>query len=78
MTEGKSNTNEPKRLNTLGCIEGIQEKMTQLNGIMHSLSASADKVDHKIIQATLWASINLVNEANELTEQLFNQLPRKD
>lgn len=72
------NTDKNENLNALGCIEAIQERMKQLDAILYSLGASAEKIDHNIVQAVMAAACSMVKETDYLAIKLYEQLPRKE
>lgn len=64
-------------LNELGCVDEMNARLTKLQGIIGSLSASNEQLDRNILNATLWCASDLLDECVEIKNRTSALLPSR-
>jgi|GEM_PF-4850366 len=74
-SDSNSNKNQFSNLNNLGCLDALETRQTQLEGILGAIEASQD-LNPKLLRACMWSASTLINESKAITARLSDFLPR--
>ncbi|ELX7527413.1 hypothetical protein ACXIUH_23155 [Vibrio parahaemolyticus] len=71
-----------ENLNELGCIEELENRLNQIQGILVTLESAMESGDgfitiQPIAKHAVTAAMNMAEECGELNQRVFKLLPRK-